>query len=84
MSRATLPLPASPSTNPSTAASVGPVIAIEPLVVDLLTAGEVLGGISDSSVRRLISRGDLKAVKVLDRTFIAVSELRGFVARLTA
>jgi len=41
-------------------------------------ARERLGGISHSSVYKLIGRGDLRVTKVLGRTFVSAAEIKRF------
>lgn len=76
MNARTLPLPA--STPPAPAV---PVVRIEPFAVELATAGEILGNVSVSTIKRLVRSGDLQTVKILGATRIAVDELRRFIQR---
>jgi hypothetical protein len=58
-----------------------PIDMLNTLAVDIPTAGQLLGGISPSSVKRQISTGDLEAFKVGRNTLIELVELVDFIDR---
>jgi hypothetical protein len=49
------------------------------LLWSIAETGRQLGGISDSTIRRMASRGDLRPVKVGSRLMIAVDSVRAWV-----
>ena len=52
------------------------------LLVDRKRAGELLGGVSLSTVERLISAGELTPIRLGRRVMLRRSELQSFVDRL--
>lgn len=57
-------------------------VTVEPALVDYETACRILGGISESVLRRLVAEGDLAARKLGGRTLFETEELRRFAASL--
>lgn len=53
-----------------------------PQLYDLDEAGRQLGGLSRTSLYKLFKEGQLRPVKVLDRTMLTDAELRRFIAAL--
>lgn len=45
--------------------------------------GELLGGVSNSTVYNLIERGDLTRVKIGARAFIPMASIEAYLARIT-
>lgn len=61
-----------------------PAAMIAPLLHDVETTCRVLGGIGRSKLFELIKAGEIRAVKIGKRTFVAQAEIERFVAELTA
>ena len=57
---------------------------LSPLLVDADTAAASLGGVSRGTLRNLVIRGDLPAVKVGRRLMFRREDLSAYVARLPA
>ncbi|WP_083848444.1 helix-turn-helix domain-containing protein [Thiorhodovibrio frisius] len=57
--------------------------ATDPLLWDLPAVRHQLGGVSDSTVRRLIARGELPVARVGGRVMVPSAAVREFVAQRT-
>ena len=58
-----------------------PLSMMNRLAVDVHTAGELLGDVSESTMKRLISKGELGAFKVGRSTRVEMTELLDFMER---
>jgi hypothetical protein len=55
---------------------------MQPLLVSKAVAGQMLGGRSQSTIKDMIARGELEAVKDGKRLFITVASINAYVASL--
>lgn len=55
-----------------------------PLLIDLGTTRELLGGISTQTIYRLIADGQLELVKIRRRSFVTLSSLEALIRTGTA
>ncbi len=59
---------------------MGQEIVMEPFIVSIAQACELLGGTSRSSIHRLMNKGELEPVKLGRRTFITLESVKTLIA----